>query len=256
MKKMLSLVLVLLFTLCSLPALAQIVPSEYVGDWVGRVEELAIDLSFTVREDGSGTFVFAQRGDTDARDFSFRIDDGSFTLSPGADGSTCSGTFMLQDGVLTLDLETLFANGRTYGYIVKCERAVSVQKTEGLFGEEGDFLSEDGAELRGFDSVEACAKAVAEALISGDPEAFLNCYAIRETAGGFDLNANLEKVGSVGLRTVLLPPVNDFHVAYNEARLTNTLLTGVAFGSLALTNPDIKKLWGPCCPQRIIPPSR
>lgn len=244
MKKILSLVVVLVMTLCSLSALAQTVPSEYVGDWVGRVEELDIDLSFTIRADGSGTFVFKQRGYTDARDFSFRIDDSTFTLSPGTDGSTSSGTFTLEDGVLTLDLETHFANGRTYSYQVKCERVVSVEEIEGLFGKESDFLSEDGAELRGFDSAETCAKAVAQALIKGDAEAFLDCYAIKETASGFNMIAYLEKVGSVDLRNMLMPPVNEFSVAYNEARLTNTLLMSVAVGSLTLTKPEIEKLWG------------
>lgn len=82
MKRFLSLVLCILLglSLAPLPAMAETVPEEYVGDWAGRVEELAIDLSFTIRADGSGTFAFEQRGYKDARDFIFRIDDGTHVL--------------------------------------------------------------------------------------------------------------------------------------------------------------------------------
>jgi hypothetical protein len=243
MKKILSLVLIPVLALCSLPALAQTVPSEFVGDWTGRVDELDISLSFTICEDGSGTFIFNQNGYTDARDFTFLIDDGTFALSRGADGSTCSGSFVLEGGVLTLALETVYANGHTYGYVVKCERAATVQETEGLFGKESDFLSDDGAELRGFDTLEACAKAVAQALISGNTDAFLNCFAIAETASGFDISAYFDRLGSVTLSHMLLPPVSDFNIAYNEAQLTNTLLMKVAYGSLLLSNPNIAKVW-------------
>lgn len=143
MKKLFTLVLVLVLSLTSLPALAQAVPAEYVGDWAGRVEELAIDLSFTINADGSGAFAFEQLGYKDARDFSFKMDDGTFTLSPGADGSTCSGTFALEGEVLTLDLETVFANGRTYGYVVNCQRVAPVQETAA----QGDNGAEDWLEL-------------------------------------------------------------------------------------------------------------
>lgn len=96
---------------------------------------------------------------------------------------------------------------------------------------------------RGFDTQEACALAVAEAIRSGDTEAFLNCYAIEETARSYNLTAHVERLRALFLNnaSMLMQPSNAWNVAYNRAKLTNDLLRSLTFSSIALSSPEGEK---------------
>lgn len=95
---------------------------------------------------------------------------------------------------------------------------------------------------RGFDTQEACANALVEALRSGDAEAFLNCYAIEETARNFNLTASVERIGALLLHNSLLEPSNDWSVALNKAKLTNDLLRALTNAGIVLSNAEAEPL--------------
>ncbi len=103
------------------------VPDEYVGEWTGRSDALSINLSFTVRADGTGMYSFEQRGYTEAGDFTFSLSGDVMTLTMQKDGATCGGTFALNGDTLTVNMEVPLKSGKTYVYTAICQRADTPQ---------------------------------------------------------------------------------------------------------------------------------
>lgn len=100
-------------------------PQEYIGDWEGSVSNIL--LSFTVNQDGTGSYTFEQSGYTESYDFAMEASSGTFSLKIPEDNKlkivSCEGTYQYADDVLTLDVCTTFANGRQFVYSVPCRRA-------------------------------------------------------------------------------------------------------------------------------------
>ena len=91
---------------------------------------------------------------------------------------------------------------------------------------------------RGFATETECAKAVADALIAGDTQAFLDCHAISEMARAFDLAAYIEAYKTLSFNNLLMQPTSTLNVAYNEATLTQRLLRKFVGSCLLLNNEN------------------
>ncbi|MGI6691014.1 MAG: DUF6273 domain-containing protein [Christensenellales bacterium] len=96
----------------------------------------------------------------------------------------------------------------------------------------------DRITARGFNTAEECAKAVAEALIAGDVQAFLDCYAIPEMARNFDHAAHIEAYRVTQLGWTLAQPSDDLAIAYNESYFVNDLLKRMISTNLVLKSND------------------
>jgi len=100
------------------------VPEEYVGQWMGSVND--INLSFDVGVDGKGTYTFEQSGYHESYDFTLTVDSESFFVQIPKNNklgiAAIDGMYSFGDGVLTLEVQTTFANGRVFSYTVPCER--------------------------------------------------------------------------------------------------------------------------------------
>jgi len=112
-------------TLQFITASASGMPEEYVGQWAGSVGD--ITLSFTVDADGTGVYTFEQSGYFESYDFALAVDSETFSVQIPANNQlgivTIDGTYSYAEGVLTLEVQTTFANGRVFEYTVPCERA-------------------------------------------------------------------------------------------------------------------------------------
>lgn len=95
---------------------------------------------------------------------------------------------------------------------------------------------------RGYDTQEACAQAVVEAMRKSDVDAFLNCYAIQETAQNFNLEAYVSQIGILALNNTLLQPSNPWSLACNKAKLTNELIRSLIYSSMVLSNPETSQV--------------
>ena len=102
------------------------VPEEFVGEWAGSVDN--INLSFDIGEDGQGTYTFEQSGYHESYDFSLSVESESFSVQIPANNrlgiASIDGTYAYADGILTLQVQTMFANGRVFAYTVPCQRAL------------------------------------------------------------------------------------------------------------------------------------
>ncbi|MCL2544683.1 MAG: hypothetical protein FWE77_02060 [Clostridia bacterium] len=100
------------------------IPQEYVGQWAGKAGD--INLSFDVGADGAGTYTFEQSGYYENYDFALQVDSEAFSVQiPKGNQlgiASCEGTYAYADGVLTLEVQTTFANGRVFSYTVPCQR--------------------------------------------------------------------------------------------------------------------------------------
>jgi len=99
-------------------------------------------------------------------------------------------------------------------------------------------------ETRGFDTSEACAQAVVNALIQMNMVVFLDCYAIPEVARQYNFEAVLGKYRLLTIGNMLLPPTSNVNVCCNEARLTNDLAIRVFGSAFTLENSEAARLWG------------
>ncbi len=107
------------------------VPDDLVGEWTGvgtpKNGGPSIDLTATINADGSGEYTFDQSGYHESYPFTISSDDSAFSVDIPADNtlgiSACGGTWVLEDGVLKLDITTTFANGGSYSYTAECKRA-------------------------------------------------------------------------------------------------------------------------------------
>ena len=131
MKKLIALALAaLLIVVCLSSAVSESsgLPRELVGTWTGIGTPAnggtPIDLSVTIREDGSGEYLFMQGTHSESFPFSVSWTDHTFSVDiPATAGlGTVTGTYALNNGVLTLDITTTFPNGRQYKYTAECTK--------------------------------------------------------------------------------------------------------------------------------------
>lgn len=105
-------------------------------------------------------------------------------------------------------------------------------------------LSAPAEAARGFDTPEACAEAVFDALNTMNTEEIENCFAFREMAERFDFRAFSLRIGAVTLPVSLLPANSEYNIEFNESRLKNNLYMRICFTSLVISNPDCSELIG------------
>lgn len=106
------------------------IPEELVGDWIGAGKPVdggtAISLQATVNADGTGSYTFEQAGYTESYPITLLSTDHRFTVDIPEENELgivrCEGTYSYADGVLTLNIATAFADGRTFEYVVDCEK--------------------------------------------------------------------------------------------------------------------------------------
>ena len=76
--------------------------------------------------DGTGTYTFEQSGYYESYAFALKVESETFSVQiPKGNQlgiAACEGTYSYSDGVLTLEVQTTFANGRVFSYTVPCER--------------------------------------------------------------------------------------------------------------------------------------
>jgi hypothetical protein len=100
------------------------IPEAYIGDWAGSAGN--IQLSFTIDADGTGTYTFGQRGYYESYDITFSMESSTFSVQiPAANQLgivACEATHTYLNGILTLDIKTTFADGRSYVYSVPCQK--------------------------------------------------------------------------------------------------------------------------------------
>ena len=130
MKKTLSLILVLVLSMTLLSTAQSAIPSEYIGEWAGSVDN--INLSFNVNEDGTGTYTFEQGGYMENYDFSLSVESETFSVKiPEASQLgivSCEGTYTYTDGILTLAVQTTQSSGRVFEYTVPCKRVIQSEE--------------------------------------------------------------------------------------------------------------------------------
>lgn len=99
------------------------VPEEFVGTWQGT-GDFDIVLTGIIREDGTGSYVFEQNGYREEGEFNLSFTDNTFSLTNPTAGvlNGAEGTYVLEDGVLTLNISSLLASGRVYSYSVSLTR--------------------------------------------------------------------------------------------------------------------------------------
>ncbi len=99
------------------------IPAELVGTWKGtgipKNNGTQIELEFKVNADGTGEYTFIQGKYRESQPIRISNRENRFSLNV-VDNNTCEGTYAYEDGVLTLDITTTFANGRTYAYTARC----------------------------------------------------------------------------------------------------------------------------------------
>ena len=126
MKKALHIMLALVLSMILFCTAMAAIPSEYVGEWAGSVGN--INLSFNVNEDGTGTYTFEQSGYLENYDFSLKVESETFSVYiPEVNQLgivACDGTYTYADGVLTLEVKTIFGNGRVFEYTAPCQRVL------------------------------------------------------------------------------------------------------------------------------------
>lgn len=137
MKKILSLVLVIALSLPLLSSALAITQGDYIwveyaGQWTGSVGD--INLSFNVGAAGTGTYTFEQGSYSESYDFSLSVESKTFSVQiPKVNQLgivSIDGTYAYADGVLTLEVQTTFANGQVFAYTVPCQRTETAMPTE------------------------------------------------------------------------------------------------------------------------------
>ena len=130
MKKLMALLTAALLLLIGAAATAEeTIPRELVGTWRGTGKPKnggpSIDLTVTIREDGSGEYVFIQNGSREANEILLSNEkDQRFTVSlsdTSALGS-CEGTWRMEGDLLMLDITSTLPSGRKYAYTAECRK--------------------------------------------------------------------------------------------------------------------------------------
>lgn len=107
-----------------------VIPDELVGAWKGEGKPIgggsAIELTFTINADGTGSYTFEQAGYVESQQITVNPGDGSFaveTLQDSQIGLTaCEGTFIHEDGTLTLSITSTLSSGREFRYEAVCRK--------------------------------------------------------------------------------------------------------------------------------------
>ena len=144
MKKLAILLAALLFAaMCVSPAWAEgaVIPEEIVGTWQGqgtpKNDGPPIILVVTVNADGTGDYFFNQNGYMESNPIRISYEGNSFTVDTDKSMlSSCEGTWALEDGVLTLDINSTPPSGVTYSYIAECTKVIKEETGEEESGEE------------------------------------------------------------------------------------------------------------------------
>lgn len=101
-----------------------VILAKYVGDWKGSAD--GIDLSFTIREDGTGQYTYTRSGYTESYAVTLTASSDSFEVDIPAGNSSyiaaCEGTYAFVDGKLMLDVTTTFVAGNKMEYSISCKR--------------------------------------------------------------------------------------------------------------------------------------
>ena len=102
------------------------IPGELVGQWKGvgtpKNGGTPIDLAITVNADGTGEYSFDQGSYHESYPFTISNDDSTFSVDIPATSmlGSVSGTWALEDGVLKLEITSVFASGGSYSYTAEC----------------------------------------------------------------------------------------------------------------------------------------
>jgi len=104
-------------------------PKELAGTWKGKGtpkrDGAPIDLTVTIREDGTGEYVFLQGSYKECLPFSVDWSDGTFSVSTEETElgfASCGGTWELKNEKLYLDITTEFVSGRSYSYTAELKK--------------------------------------------------------------------------------------------------------------------------------------
>lgn len=104
------------------------IPEELVGEWHGTGTPKnggpSIDLTATINADGSGEYTFDQGGYHESYPFTITSADKRFSVDIPATSQLGSvdGTWVLENGVLKLDITSTFTGGGSYSYTAECEK--------------------------------------------------------------------------------------------------------------------------------------
>lgn len=94
-------------------------------------------------------------------------------------------------------------------------------------------------DARGFDTAEACAQAVFDALKAADMAALDDCYAFAEIARQFDYIKYSERLHSIVVAVSLLPATGPLNIVYNEAKLRSDFYRRLGYCTLRLNRGDL-----------------
>ena len=104
------------------------ISEELVGEWRGTGKPKnsgpSIDLTATINADGSGEYTFDQGGYHESYPFTITSADSRFSVDIPATSQLDSvdGTWVLENGVLKLDITSTFTGGGSYSYTAECEK--------------------------------------------------------------------------------------------------------------------------------------
>jgi hypothetical protein len=94
------------------------------------------------------------------------------------------------------------------------------------------------AAARGFDTPEACARAVFAALVAQDADGLEACFAFHELAERFDFVKFGDRLSAIMTYNTLLPPTCAFNIAYNESELRRRLYIRLCYTALLINDPE------------------
>lgn len=136
MKKILPVLLALLLLSIAVSAAGEsAVPEALTGIWSGtgmpKNGGSGIGLSLSVNADGTGRYTFIQSGYMESYPFTIENSGNAFSVDIPADNRlgiiSCGGTWSLENGILSLDINTGFADGHSYAYTAKCEKTGDIE---------------------------------------------------------------------------------------------------------------------------------
>ena len=106
------------------------IPEGVAGKWVGKGVPAnggsPIDLTVTIKEDGSGEYQFEQAGYKESYPFTVDWNGNTFCVSIPENNllgiTDCGGYWSIEDGKLKLEIHTGFKNGGSYSYNAECSK--------------------------------------------------------------------------------------------------------------------------------------
>ena len=112
------------------------IPEELVGEWRGKGKPknggTSIDLSITVKADGTGEYTFDQGDYHESYPFTITNDDSRFSVDIPATSQlgSVNGSWSLEEGVLKLDITSTFTRGGSYSYTAECKKADRTEEAD------------------------------------------------------------------------------------------------------------------------------